>query len=176
MWQIAKYYLRDDTRSLDNVPTRDLVSVVKFYTAEVKRYFRGNGEVNEASYRLEAENLSHIPARILIVDLLPMTGYSGIPDFLVARELILDRDFAIETAFSDSYPGSSFDSVDGMLNMLDGYLQHCEHIEFWLIIVRESEVEDELLKFLGGKRRRSRWFEFSVLSGGDFRYLIARRM
>jgi|GEM_PF-1912601 len=177
LWQLAKYYIRDDTRSLEAGPSRSLVSLVKFYSAEVKRVFRGNREVNEAHFKLTPEQLGRIPARIIIADLPLLTGYYGIPDFLQVRELIADREFTLERAFPrETYPGSPFDSVEAMLRMLDRYLRACEHIEFWLLIVREPEVEKQLLEYLEGKRRRSRWFDFPLLSGGTFRYLIARRM
>lgn len=177
LWQLAKYYIRDDTRSLEAVPSRSLVSLVKFYSAEVKRVFRGNREVNEAHFRLSPEQVGRIPARIMIVDIPPLTGYYGISDFLLVRELILDREFTLEQAFPrEEYPGSAFNSIEAMIQMLDRYLSLCEHIEFWLLIIRESEVEGELLKYLEAKRRRSRSFEFPLLSGGSFRYLIARRM
>ncbi|OPX21376.1 MAG: hypothetical protein B1H03_06720, partial [Planctomycetales bacterium 4484_113] len=35
LWHLAKYYLRDDPRSLEVGPSRSLVSLVKFYSAEV---------------------------------------------------------------------------------------------------------------------------------------------
>jgi hypothetical protein len=173
MMQIAKYYLNG---AASNKHSQQLSDVARFYLREVKRPFRGNREVNEAHLRMDRDTVLDIAARILLLDIPSPRGYSKLPAFLQLREVLLNEQFSlIETLPPEYFFGSHFESEEEYLEWIREYLERCEHIEFWLLIVRSEGILEGLQKMLEDMGRRSRTFSYAISSNHNFTYLLSQR-
>lgn len=173
MTQVGKYYLNGTKGSLQKQPLGD---IARFYLREVKRPFRGNREVNESHLRMDRETLLDISARILIVDIPPMRGYTTLPAFMQLREVLQNEDFSLGDTFPPEYFfGSVFPSQERYVEWIREYLEHCQHIEFWLLILRSEAFVPELTKMLEEIGRRSRIFSYPVSGNQRFTYLLVQQ-
>ncbi len=173
MTQVCKYYLNGTKGSFSKQPLSD---IARFYLREVKRPFRGNREVNESHLRMDRETLLDISARILIVDIPPIRGYKALPAFMQMREVLLNEDFSLGDTFPPEYfLGSTFPSQERYLEWIREYLEHCQHIEFWLLILRSEAFVPELTKMLEEIGRRSRIFSYAISGNHRFTYLLVQQ-
>ena len=172
LWQLAKYYLITDRIRL---PELSLTESVRFYLREVRRPFRSNREVNEAYLRIDRETLENIAARVLIVDVPPVEGYSALPPFLQAREVLVNKQFSLSDILPPEYFfGSHFDSEDAYIEWMNEFLGHCQHIQIWLMIVRDTSMLPGLGKMLETMKRRSRSFSHPIAEHQNFSYLVSQ--
>jgi len=177
LWQVAKYYANLDLNK-DNglAQAESLESVVSFYASEMKNLFWSNREVNEAHFRMMPEECALISASILIVDLPPVRGYSSLPKHILAREVVADPEFSLESNFPpETYLGSYFGSKEAFLSFLFCYLDFCEHIPYWVIILRESGIKDRLMKLLNERGRKNSLVEHVVTRDTLFAYVVSHK-
>ncbi len=173
MTQVCKYYLNGTKSAL---PWQPLSDIARFYIREVKRPFRGNREVNESHLRMDRETLLDISARILIADIPPTRGYQALPRFMQMREVLLNENFSLGDTFPPEYFfGSTFSSQERYLEWIKEYLEHCQHIEFWFLILRSEAMQPGLAKILEDVGRRSRCFSYAISGNQRFTYLLAQR-
>ncbi len=172
LWQLAKYYLFSDR---SNTPGLRLAESVRFYLREVRRPFRSNREVNEAYQRADRETLENIAARVLIVDVPPVDGYKALPSFIQAREVLVREQFSLPDILPPEYFfGSHFDSEDVYIEWMSEFLGHCQHMQIWLLIVRDTAMLPGLGKMLEAMSRRSRSFSHPIAEGHSFNYLVSQ--
>ncbi len=171
LWQLAKYYLLTDRPDIPGLP---LSEAVRFYLREVKRPFRSNREVNEAYRRIDRETLGNIAARVLIVDVPPVSGYRMLPPFLQAREVMVNERFKLSDILPPEYFfGSRFDSENAYFEWMREFLSHCQHIQTWLLMVRDAAIRPGMVAMLESLKRRSRSFSHSIADDFTFSYLIS---
>lgn len=172
MTQIGKYYLNGLNSPM---PRRQLSDIARFYGKEVKRPFRGNREVNEAHLRMDMDTLLDISARILIADIPPIVGYQALPMLLQLRETLLNENFSIADTFPPEYFfGSIFPSHERYLEWIKSCLEHCQHIDYWLLIVRSEAMLPGLISTLEDIGRKCRTFTFPISGKHRFNYLLAQ--
>lgn len=172
LWQLCKYYLQVNSGFTPSLP---LAEAVRFYVREVRRTFRSNREVNESHLRIDRDALDDIAARILIVDIPPVSGYRKLPLYLHAREVLVNENFRLESVLpADYFLGSPFSSQHAYLEWLQELLSHCRHMEFWLMILRDPGLLPELNGLLAGMGRRGKVFSRPIAGGFTFDYLLAQ--
>ena len=172
LWQLAKYYLiTDGSRS----PGINLTESVRFYLREVRRPFRSNREVNEAHRRVDRETLENMAARVLMVDVPPVDGYRILPSFIQAREVLVREQFDLQDILPPEYFfGSRFNSEDAYIEWISEFLGHCQHMQIWLMIVRDTAMLPSLGKMLEAMKRRSRSFSHPIAERHNFSYLVSQ--
>jgi len=172
LWQLAKYYLvTDGPRS----PELNLSKATRFYLREIRRPFRSNREVNEAYLRIDRETLENMAARVLIVEVPPVCGYTELPPFLQAREVLVTEQFNLPDILPPEYFfGSHFDREDAYLEWMSEFLGHCQHMQIWLIIIRDTAILRGLTKMLEVMKRRSRSFIHPIAEHRSFCYLVSQ--
>ncbi len=175
LWHLARFYSSiDSSERLKNSPK--LSWLVSFYASEVKRLFRTNREVNEAHFRLAHEEIMSISTRVLIVDLPPHTGYRKLPPSLLTRELVVNPDFKLSSVFQpETYLGSRFESIQALLGTLFSYLEFCEHMEYWVFILREYAMQEHLMQALAEKPRENTLFSFRFDDKTAFAFIVSRK-
>jgi hypothetical protein len=173
MMQVAKYYLNGTAKDTHR---QQLGDIARYYLRETKRSFRGNREVNEAYLRMDRDTVLDIAARIVLVDVPPTRGYERLPVFLHLREVLLNESFFLPDIFPPEYFfGSSFPDESAYLEWIREYMEHCQHIEFWLLIVRSEGMLEGLIKMLETMGRRSRTFSYAISGNRRFTFLLSQR-
>jgi hypothetical protein len=172
LWQLSKYYLATDR---SKAPELSLSESVRFYLREVRRPFRSNREVNEAYLRVDRETLENMAARVLIVEIPPVGGYTALPPFLQAREVLVTEQFSLPDILPPEYFfGSHFDGEDAYLEWMSEFLGHCQHMQIWLMIIRDTAMLPGLAKMLEAMKRRSRSFSYPIAEHRNFCYLVSQ--
>ncbi len=175
LWQIACFYGNYPVDSKTKYPQK-LSWVVSFYATEVKRQFRSNREVNEAHFRLAPSDLLTLSAKVLVVDLPHHLGYRRLPPHLLLREIVTNPNFKTTSALPpETYLGSRFESQEALLGTLNSYLEFCEHIDYWVIIIREQAVLENLITLLNERHRKSTVFSHEIMGKQEFSFVLSQR-
>lgn len=175
LWHIGRFYVGIGAPENSNL-TQRLSWVVGFYITEVKRAFRSNREVNEAYFRIRPDELVAVPAKVLIVDLPPFSGHKRLPPHMLIRELVVDPSFSLEKTFPpETYLGSNFATPEALLGTLYSYLQYCEHIEYWVVILREDTMAERVLSLFAEKGRKNTLLNQQISGQGEFSFIISQK-
>jgi len=177
LWQVAKYYANLTVNPNNKIAqAQNLGSVVSFYAGEMRNHFCSNREVNEAHFRMMPEECALISASILIVDLPPARGYFRLPNHILVRELVAEPAFSLESSFpAETHLGSCFGSTEAFLGFLFCFLDFCEHIPYWVIILRESGIKEPLMKLLAERNRKNSLVEHAIARDTVFTYLVSHK-